>query len=115
MSDLVGNPEDRFSHNEAHISSCCLDLDFVRIVLSLLIVSHCERSLSFQLLFRHFIKLENLQSGWVSFVRDFVASLRIKNSKNSFQCTMPLDKGLISYANNKGTDFVVRCPCSILP
>ena len=22
VSDLVGNPEDRFSHNEAHLSSC---------------------------------------------------------------------------------------------
>ena len=26
MSDLVGNPEDRFSHNEAHIASLLLDV-----------------------------------------------------------------------------------------
>ena len=32
MSDLVGNPEDRFSHNEAHIfSRLCL---FVALVVS---------------------------------------------------------------------------------
>ena len=27
MSDLVGNPEDRFSHNEAHIVSAIFFLD----------------------------------------------------------------------------------------
>ena len=30
MSDLVGNPEDRFSHNEAHIA----DIDFKGVVIS---------------------------------------------------------------------------------
>ena len=29
MSDLVGNPEDRFSHNEAHLIPCCKDINVI--------------------------------------------------------------------------------------
>ena len=32
MSDLVGNPEDRFSHNEAHISSLAVQAGFSDLV-----------------------------------------------------------------------------------
>ena len=31
MSDLVGNPEDRFSHNEAHIKVGCEGVTFTQV------------------------------------------------------------------------------------
>ena len=48
MSDLVGNPEDRFSHNEAHLNVHNDDSDHPGHSLSL--VSHC---IAIALRFRH--------------------------------------------------------------
>ena len=52
MSDLVGNPEDRFSHNEAHIQTSragCTTLTMLLVTVSLKI-----QLLVLQLLHRYF-------------------------------------------------------------
>ena len=55
MLDLVGNPEDRFSHNEAHIEyhhekNCCSLLHTIKLQFSCLLVCFvvCYRSQNFK-------------------------------------------------------------------
>ena len=41
MSDLVGNPEDRFSHNEAHKSSHAEDCDVTLFLENIILKLNC--------------------------------------------------------------------------
>ena len=36
MCDLVGNPEDRFSHNEAHMLLCLLYIEAIAMIMLML-------------------------------------------------------------------------------
>ena len=55
MSDQVGNPEDRFSHNEAQIM-------IQANIIPLIVIAHCIAT--WYSVFRYLIKLTELEISW---------------------------------------------------